>query len=149
MPSDGTTRLYRPDPASASESKRYGRGMFSVRHPAGARIRVAASGEIDAVNGRALGTFVERHTGISKQLIVDLRAVDFFGTQGFTALYYISVHCTRSDVDWMLVGGPPVRRILQICDPDGELPFVEDLQAAVGWLDHLAQLHPDKASSVG
>jgi hypothetical protein len=62
-------------------------------------LRCAPSG-----HGRALGRYVERHTGISKQLLLDLRAVDFCGTQAFTALYYISVHCARSDVDWMIIG---------------------------------------------
>ena len=73
--------------------------------------------------------YVERHTGISKQLVLDLRAVDFFGGHEFTALYYISVHCARNDVDWMIIGSHPVRRLLSICDPEGELPLVDDLSS--------------------
>lgn len=96
-------------------------------------------GEVDAVNGRELGRYVERHTGISRQLVLDLRAVDFFGSFGFTALYYISVHCSRNDVDWAIVGSPAVRRLLSICDPEGELPLVDDLATALGRLDRLAQ----------
>jgi hypothetical protein len=42
------------------------------------------------------------------------RAVDFFDTQAFTALDYISVRCVRSDVDWMIVGSHPVRRLLSV-----------------------------------
>jgi anti-anti-sigma factor len=102
-------------------------------------VAVAVVGEIDAVNGRALGRYVERHTGISKQLVLDLRAVDFVGTQAFTALYYVSVHCVRSDVDWIIIGSHPVRRLLSICDPAGELPLVDDLPAALARLDRLAQ----------
>jgi anti-anti-sigma regulatory factor len=81
---------------------------------------------------------VERHTGISRQLVLDLRAVDFFGTHAFTALYYISVHCARSDVDWMIVSSHPLRRLLSICDPEGELPVVDDLASALTRLDRLA-----------
>jgi anti-anti-sigma factor len=99
---------------------------------------IAVIGEIDAVNGRALGRYVERHTRISRQLVLDLRAVDFFGSQGFTALYYISVHCARSDVDWVIVGSPAVRRLLAICDPDGELPLTDALSSALARLDRLA-----------
>ncbi len=96
-------------------------------------------GDVDAVNARALGRYVERHTGISRQLVLDLRAVDFFGTHGFTALYYISVHCGRNDVDWTIVGSAPVRRVLSICDPDGELPMVDDIPAALERLDRSAR----------
>jgi anti-anti-sigma factor len=110
-----------------------------VRHQSSTRVAVAVVGEIDAVNGRRLGRYVERHTGISNQLVLDLRAVDFFGTQAFTALYYISVHCARSDVDWMIFGRHPVQRLLSICDHEGELPLVDDLASALARLDRFAQ----------
>ena len=70
---------------------------------------------------------------VRRQLVLDLRAVDFFGGHGFTALYYIAVHCTRSDADWTIVGGHPVRRLLSICDAEGELPLAESLQRYRGW----------------
>jgi anti-anti-sigma factor len=139
MATVGTIRTYRPDPASADELHRCGRATFAVRQPSSTRAAVAVVGEIDAVNGRELGRYVERQTGMSKQLVLDLRAVDFFGTQAFTALHYISVHCARSDVDWMIVGSHPVRRLLSICDPQGELPLVDDLASALARLDGLAQ----------
>ena len=139
MATVGTIRIYRPDPASADEQQRCGRATFAVRHPSSTWAAVAVVGEIDAVNGRALGRYVERRTGTSKQLVLDLRAVDFFGTHAFTALYYISVHCARSDVDWLIVGSHPVRRMLSICDPDGELPLVDDLPSALARLDRLTQ----------
>jgi anti-anti-sigma factor len=137
----GTISIYRPDPASANEPQRCGRATFAVRHPSSTRLAVAVMGEVDAVNGRDLGRYVERYTGTSTQLVLDLRAVDFFGTQAFTALYYISVHCARSNVDWMIVGSHPVRRLLSICDPAGELPLVDDLPSALTRLDRLAQRH--------
>jgi anti-anti-sigma factor len=95
-------------------------------------------GDVDALNARELGRFVERHTHLSKQLVLDLRAVDFFGSQAFTALYYISVYCARGDVDWIIVGGAPVRRLLSICDPEGELPLADDLSSGLMRLDRLA-----------
>lgn len=130
---------YQPDPASTDDRQRCGRATFTVRHPSPRRIAVAILGDIDAVNGRALGHYVEDHTRISKQLVLDLRAVEFFGAQAFTALYYISVHCSRSDVDWVIVGSHPVRRLLSVCDPDGELPLVSNLSSALMRLDRLAQ----------
>jgi hypothetical protein len=63
------------------------------------------------------------------------------GSQAFTALYYISVHCGRGDVDWVIVGGHPVRRLISICDPRNELPLVDDLQSGLARLDRLAHCH--------
>ena len=141
MTAVGTMRLYRPAPESISDSEECGRAQFTVRDPSTPRVQIAVCGEIDAVNGRALGYYIERHTGTSRQLILDLRPVDYFGSQGFTALYYASVHCARSDVDWIIVSSPPVQRVLRICDPDGELPVVQDMAAAAQRLDRLAVSH--------
>ncbi|MFI5509057.1 STAS domain-containing protein [Mycobacterium sp. NPDC051804] len=145
---DGTVRIGRPDPASVDEHRQCGRATFAVRRLATSRLAVAVIGEIDARNGRELGHFVEEHTGISRQLVLDLRAVDFAGTQAFTALYYISVHCARNDVDWILVGSHPVRRLLSICDPDGELPLVDDLTSALEQLTRSARCHQHVRSAV-
>ena len=89
MAAVGTLRMYRPDPAPVDDLQHVGRATFTVRHPSPTRAAVAVMGDVDAVNARELGRYVERHTHLSKQLVLDLRAVDFFGSQAFTALYYI------------------------------------------------------------
>ncbi|ULE33986.1 STAS domain-containing protein [Mycobacterium sp. IDR2000157661] len=141
MAAKGTVRIHRSNTASSDDLQRSGRATFSVRRMSPMRMVVAVLGELDAVNARALGRYVEDHVRYSKQLIVDLRAVDFVGSQAFTALYYISVHCARGDVDWIILGGPPVRRLLAVCDPQGELPLAEDLLSGLARLDRLAQCH--------
>lgn len=138
----GSDSMYRTAEASTEDTLRCGRATFAVRQCSPTRAAVGVVGEIDAVNGRALGRYVEHHTRISKQLVLDLRAVDYFGSQGFTALYFISVHCTRSDVDWVIVGSHAVCRLLSICDPEGELPLVADLSSALDRLDRCAQVRP-------
>jgi anti-anti-sigma factor len=115
--------------------------VFTARVLTDARMLISVKGDVDATNRQALGRFVQRHTRVSKQLILDLSGVNFFGSQGFTALYYVSVQCARRDVDWMIVGSQTVLRILRICDPDGELPVVGDLSAALTRLDHVAKCH--------
>jgi anti-anti-sigma factor len=136
-----TVQVRRPDPASTDEHRQCGRATFAVRRLSTSRLAVAVIGELDAVNGRDLGRFVEQHTGISRQLVLDLRAVDFAGTQAFSAFHYISVHCARNDVDWIIVGSHPVRRLLSICDPDGQLPLVDDLTTALDHLTRSARCH--------
>jgi anti-anti-sigma factor len=136
MPPVDTTAIYRK---TIADSREYGRARFETRRLSASRLAIAVTGEVDAVNARQLGRYVEANTGISRQLVLDLRAVDFFGSQGFTALYYVSVHCARNDVDWIILGSRPVRRLLTICDPDGELPLADDLSAGLARLDRLAQ----------
>lgn len=142
MFADADRSSHRVADASTEDAQRCGPATFTVRNCSSNRVAVAVRGEIDAVNGRALGRYVERHTRISKQLVLDLRTVDFFGSQGFTALYFISVHCARSDVDWVIVGSPAVCRLLSICDPEGELPLVSTLASALTRLDRFAQYRP-------
>ena len=137
MPTSHTVRLYRAQPSSTDESERCGRAAFAVRHLSEMRLLITATGDLDASNARALGRFVERHTAVSKQLVLDLSDVEFFGTEGFAALHYVSVCCGRRDVDWLFIGGRSVRRIVSICDPDEELPQADDLAAALARLDHL------------
>jgi anti-anti-sigma factor len=139
MTTAAPVRMHRMDAASADDLHHCGRATFAVRHSSSTRVVVAVVGEIDAVNARALGSYVEGHLRLSKQLMLDLRAVDFVGTQAFKALYYVSVRCARRDVDWIVVGSHPARRLLSICDPEGELPLVDDLLSGLARLDHLAQ----------
>jgi anti-anti-sigma factor len=134
-----TVRFHRPHPADADEAQTCGRADFAMHYVTPKRVLVTVAGDIDATNRQALGRFVDRHIRVSQELILDLSDVDFFGSQGFTALHYVSVRCAGRDMDWMLVCNRSVRRILQICDPDGELPMVDDTGIALARLDHLAR----------
>jgi anti-anti-sigma factor len=136
-----TVQLHSPSNARTEDVHRCGRATFAVRRSAPTRVVVAVVGDIDALNARDLGRYVERRVRLSKQLVLDLRAVGFAGGQAFTALYYLSVHCARSDVDWIIIGNHHVRRLLSICDPHRELPIVDDLAAGLARLDRLAQCH--------
>ncbi|TFV57344.1 STAS domain-containing protein [Mycobacterium sp. PS03-16] len=135
----GTVRVFRPDPTAVEAPERRGRAVFALRSLTPILSIITADGEIDATNGRDLGRYVERHTATSCQLIVDLTAVRFFGTQGFSALHYMSVSCTRIDVDWVIVPGSEVRRMLRICDPQGELPLAADVASARERLDRVSR----------
>ncbi|KUI31864.1 anti-anti-sigma factor [Mycobacterium sp. IS-1742] len=135
----GTIRVFRPDPSAAEAPQQRGRAVFSITSPSPVLSVITAVGEIDATNGRDLGRYVERHTASATQLIVDLTRVTFFGSQGFSALHYMSVSCTRIDVDWVIVPGGEVRRLLRICDPQGELPLADSVDSARARLDRVTR----------
>lgn len=94
-------------------------------------VMVAAEGEIDACNADELAEYAERSLEASSRLIVDLRDLQFFGTQGFSTLHRINVTCSGTGVNWVVIPGREVDRLLRICDPGGALPVATTLETAV------------------
>ncbi|HEX3285819.1 MAG TPA: STAS domain-containing protein [Mycobacterium sp.] len=139
MPTGSTVQLHDVNLPPAHEVQRCGRALLTAEDLPTGRVLVSVRGEVDATNRQEFGRFIQRHTRVSKQLVLDLSGVDFFGSQGFTALYYVNVQCARRDVDWLIVGGRAVTRILRVCDPDAELPLVGDIGSALSRLDHVAK----------
>lgn len=92
---------------------------------------VTAEGEIDACNARDLADYVEQSLGSSTRLIVDLRDLQFFGTQAFSTLHTLNVTCSRREMSWVVIAGREVHRMLRICDPGGALPVAATLEEAV------------------
>jgi anti-anti-sigma factor len=128
-------RTKAPQSSLGDRGESSGRARYSTRLYFPARLIVTVEGEVDASNRRDLGRFVERQLRPTAQLLLDLRSVDFFGAQGFSALHYISVCCSRSDVDWAFVGSHAVTRLLTIVDPDHVLPLADDFESACKHLD--------------
>lgn len=110
------------------------RGQFRARELSENTLLVAAVGEIDAANSAEFFGFIEDHTAGYQQLVLDLSRLAFFGTDGFSALHTINVRCSRRGVEWVLVPGPEVTRVLQLCDPDGELATAGNIVSAVAAL---------------
>jgi anti-anti-sigma factor len=92
---------------------------------------VRAYGGIDATNAHTMTDYALGHATSDRGLIVDLCGVDFFGTEGFSALHRVAVGCARDDTAWALVPGAAVSRLLRICDPHGLLPAADTLAAAL------------------
>ncbi|MGI9142346.1 MAG: STAS domain-containing protein [Fluviibacter sp.] len=97
-------------------------------------VLVAAAGEIDASTASDLCARIERHAAGYRQLVLDLSEVDFFGTAGYSLLHRLHSRCSRAAVNWVLVAGPEVQRLLRVCDPDGMLPTAANIVSAVAAL---------------
>jgi anti-anti-sigma factor len=92
---------------------------------------ISARGEIDASNADTLTEYTVRHLRGCRGLIVDLSGLDFFGTDGFSALHRISVCCAHPGIAWAAVPSKAVSRVLRIVDPQGLLPAASTVEAAL------------------
>jgi anti-anti-sigma regulatory factor len=92
---------------------------------------ISAHGVIDASNADTLTEYTLGHLMRCRGLILDLRDLDFFGTEGFSALHRVSVCCARVGMGWAVVPGQAVSRVLRIVDPQGLLPAASTVEAAM------------------
>lgn len=117
-------------------------GLVRSRVLSATTVLVAAFGEIDAASAAALSESIERHLPGYRQLVLDLSRLEFFGTAGYAVLHRVHSRCARADVDWVLVPGPEVTRLLRVCDPDEILPTAPNIVSAVA---ALARSHTGRA----
>jgi anti-anti-sigma factor len=92
---------------------------------------VSTGGYIDASNADTLTEYTLRHLRGCHGLIIDLSGLDFFGTDGFSALHRISVSCALPGIAWAVVPSKAVSRVLRIVDPQGLLPAARSVKAAI------------------
>lgn len=109
-------------------------GRIRSRELSEITVLVTAVGAIDAASAPDLCTAIERRAAGYRQLVLDLSGVDFFGTAGYSLLHRLRMRCDRAAVDWVLVAGPEVQRLLRVCDPDALLPTAANIVSAVAAL---------------
>lgn len=96
---------------------------------------IAVRGEVDATNATDLADFAADNLEGCCQLLVDLSALTFFGTEGLSALHKINAACLQRGIPWLVVATAQVTRMLQICDPADALPKVGSAAAGVAAMD--------------
>jgi anti-anti-sigma factor len=92
---------------------------------------ISAHGYIDASNADTLTEYTLGHLMRCRGLILDLRDLDFFGTDGFSALHRVAVCCADPGIGWAVVPSEAVSRVLRIGDPQGLLPAASTVEAAM------------------
>lgn len=107
------------------------RARFDRSEVGSSTVLITVDGEIDAANALSLGKYVEADLESTSRLVLDLRGLSFFGTQGFSILHRINVMCSRYAVNWVVVPGAEVDRLLRMCDPDSCLTVADTLDEAV------------------
>ena len=104
---------------------------FASRRLGSAIAVISAHGHIDASNADTLTEYAMGHLTRYRGLILDLRDLNFFGTEGFCALHRVSVCCARAGIGWAVASGEAVSRVLRIGDPQGWLPAASTVEAAM------------------
>lgn len=107
---------------------------LQVRQLTPTTAHVVVSGEIDASTETSLLDGIVASLSPYRQLVLDLSRVDFFGTAGYSTLHRLDSHCADAAIDWVLIGGPEVRRLMRLCDPDGIFPTAANIVSAVATL---------------
>lgn len=108
--------------------------LMRIRELSPTTVLVAVSGDVDAATGPALYESIDRELRDYRQLVLDLSQVQFFGTAGYSILHRMQAHCSRSAIDWVVVAGSEVQRLLRLCDPEGILPTAANIVSAVAAL---------------
>ena len=113
-----------------SPTKRHA-ARFDTRWTMSSVAIVSAYGDIDGTNASTLTNYALVNAVRCRGVILDLSGLEFFGTEGFSALHRVSVRCARAEIGWMVVPSAAVSRLLRLCDPHGSLPTVDTVDAAL------------------
>ncbi|MBP2453718.1 STAS domain-containing protein [Mycolicibacterium lutetiense] len=117
-----------------SSANHHSRAQFCAQWLSPATAVISVHGELDASNAAELTECGTQHSRPSGQLVLDLSAVEFFGTGCFACLHSLNVHCAGENMDWVMIPSTAVSRVLGICDPACALPTSTGLPAALSML---------------
>lgn len=121
------SRQSTPDQTSGQE-------LITGRELGPSTVLLAVVGDVDAAAAPTLFDRVIHLISGYKQLVLDLSQVSFFSTAGYSLLHRLDVFCTRASVDWALVVGPEVARLLRVCDPERTFPAAANIVSAAATL---------------
>lgn len=92
---------------------------------------LAADGEIDAANASPFADYAGRCADCCEWLVLDLSALTFIGTVGFSALQSITAQCARARIHLRVIPSVALSTLLRICDPESNLPLASSLATAL------------------
>ncbi|WP_343599211.1 STAS domain-containing protein [Mycobacterium sp.] len=98
---------------------------------------VKVSGAIDAANVDRVGEYCRRFILPDNGLILDFTEVDCISAQGMRLIYRLAEDCGALGVQWELVVGPAVARVLTITDGEAGFPVAGSVHEA---LHHFADV---------
>jgi anti-anti-sigma factor len=106
-------------------------GAWLCPYVQGGATIVQIGGEIDACNGDQLSENVFRYAATASALVVDATAVDFCSLKGLRDLMDLDQHCHDSGIQWALIAGGPLRRLLEVTGVKSTLPVADSVSTAL------------------
>ncbi len=125
------------DSAPSGYPPRHGSPAFEC---AGAQLRaqcrhlatvLTISGAVDLNNIDQVSDYTRRFILTDKPFILDLRGVDYFASEAVAFLHGIETVCRASGMEWALVPGTVVGRVLHIVDEEASFPAVASVHEAL------------------
>jgi anti-anti-sigma factor len=95
---------------------------------------IKVSGAIDTSNSDFMATVLRGFATRNDRFVVDMRGVDFVGTQGVRVLVDFYLQCRRDGTAWALVPCPMLLRLLAVIDVGRHLPVSDSVDDAVALL---------------
>lgn len=92
---------------------------------------VTVSGAIDSENVDQVSRYSRRFIMQDKPFVLDLRGVDYFAPQGVAFLHQVDEDCRMAGLEWALVVGPMVGRVLRIVDEETTFCVAASVHAAL------------------
>lgn len=103
------------------EARPSGEGLLVVR----------ITGELDLANATEVRRFVTERVQPDRRLMLDLSEADFAGTALLPILAEVSDKATRRRVEWVLLVGRAVHRLLKAADVVAHFPVVLSFDQSV------------------
>lgn len=76
---------------------------------------ITVGGDIDAANTQRLLDYTLSKVLLCRRMILDLSDVGFFASAGYWTLKTLEARCELADIEFNVVPGARVGRVLQIC----------------------------------
>ena len=92
---------------------------------------VTISGEINEANVERVSQYITHFILAEKPLVLDLNGVDSFAAQSISLLYAVDQDCRTAGVEWCLIAGQPVVRVLRTFDDPDNLPIAGSVHEAL------------------
>ncbi len=92
---------------------------------------VTISGEINEANVERVSQYIRHFILAEKPLVLDLNGVDSFAAQSISLLYAVDQDCRTAGVEWCLIAGQPVVRVLRTFDDPANFPIAGSVPEAL------------------